>query len=256
MIVQNVSKKLGGKTVLNGVDLELAPGEISVLIGPSGCGKSTLLKIMVGLVWPDHGNVFLDGQTLDEGHIWKVRRRFGYVIQEGGLFPHLTAAENIQLMADYLKWPESKIQSRTRELVELTQFPSDALARYPAQLSGGQRQRVSLMRALFLNPDYLFLDEPLGALDPMIRADLQRDLLAIFRQLDKTVLLVTHDLYEAVFFADVIVLMNQGRFEQRSSAEELLKNPKSQFARRFVGAQRHDLSRAETKQSNDRNRQS
>jgi osmoprotectant transport system ATP-binding protein len=165
----------------------------------------------------------------------------GYVIQEGGLFPHLTAAANVALMARYLRWKRPAIQRRLAELAELTQLPLPSLQRLPTELSGGQRQRVSLMRALMLDPDVLLLDEPLGALDPMIRYDLQQDLRRIFQQLHKTVVLVTHDLGEAAFLGDTLVLLREGRIVQQGSPEQLVQHPRDGFVERFVRAQRSPL---------------
>lgn len=165
----------------------------------------------------------------------------GFVIQEGGLFPHLTAQRNVTLMARYLGWAEGRVAGRIRSLSELTHFPSDALSRYPAQLSGGQRQRVSLMRALMLDPDVLLLDEPLGSLDPMIRADLQADLREIFQRLRKTVVMVTHDIGEAGFFSDAIVLMRDGHIVQRGTLEDLVESPVDPFVTQFINAQRSPL---------------
>jgi osmoprotectant transport system ATP-binding protein len=165
----------------------------------------------------------------------------GYVIQEGGLFPHLTAAANVTLMARHLGWPLARLQDRLQVLTTLTRFPQAALDRYPVQLSGGQRQRVSLMRALMLDPDVLLLDEPLGALDPMIRVSLQTDLKRIFQQLDKTVVLVTHDLGEAAYLGDYVVLMRAGEIVQQGSLAELLESPAEAFVTDFINAQRLPL---------------
>ncbi len=171
-----VSKSYAGSVVLARLDLGIAPGRTTVLIGPSGCGKSTLLRLMIGLIRPDTGSVVVDGTELSPSTVLEVRRRLGYVIQDGGLFPHLTARDNVTLMARQLRWDASRTQARLLELADLTRFPRDGLDRFPAQLSGGQRQRVSLMRALMLEPRVVLLDEPLGALDPMVRAELQSDL--------------------------------------------------------------------------------
>jgi osmoprotectant transport system ATP-binding protein len=162
----------------------------------------------------------------------------GYVIQDGGLFPHLTAAGNVTLLARHLGWGPAKLGERLRELAELTRLSPAQLDRYPAQLSGGQRQRVGLMRALMLEPDLLLMDEPLGALDPMVRAQLQADLKGIFRQLKKTVLLVTHDMGEAAYLGDEIALMREGRIVQRGGFEELLARPAEPFVSEFIRAQR------------------
>ncbi len=239
-----VRKTLGGREVIADFNLAIAPGRTTVLIGPSGCGKSTLLRLLVGLLQPDSGRVMFGNQPVAADNLEAIRRRSGYVIQDGGLFPHLTARRNVTLMAGQLSWPANKIAQRLDELLALTKFPQDALGRYPRQLSGGQQQRVAIMRALMLDPDVLLLDEPLGALDPMIRFDLQTDLRAIFRELGKTVVLVTHDLAEAAYFGDQIVLMREGRIVQQGSIDQLLERPVEPFVEQFVRAQRSDLGGA------------
>lgn len=236
-----VTKVFGTTKALLGIDLRVEPHQTTVLIGPSGCGKSTLLRLVVGLVGLDAGRACFEGSDITPDNIRALRRRMGYMIQEGGLFPHLTAEQNVVLMARQLGWPERRQRDRLGKLAKLTRLPMDALGRYPVQLSGGQRQRVSLMRALMLDPDVLLMDEPLGALDPMIRSELQVELRAIFRRLGKTVLLVTHDLDEAGFFGDVIVLLREGQIEQQGTLEELVRNPRSEFVRAFVNAQRSTL---------------
>ena len=239
--LRGVSKSYDGRAVLQAVDLEVPAGKTTVLIGPSGCGKSTLLRLMIGLVRPDAGTVRFEERDVVPETVRALRLRMGYVIQDGGLFPHLTAAENVLLMARHLGWDRQRLRTRLDELARLTQFPGDGLRRYPVQLSGGQRQRVGLMRALALDPDVLLLDEPLGALDPMIRSDLQDDLQRIFRALGKTVVLVTHDLGEAAFLGDTIVLMRDGRIVQQGSATDLAERPADPFVTRFVNAQRGPL---------------
>src|SRR5262245_59185 len=203
--LRGVSKRYGDSVALGPTDLDVPAGRTTILLGPSGCGKSTLLRLLVGLIVPDAGKVLFDGTPVTPATALGLRPRMGYVIQDGGLFPHLSARGNITLMARYLGWERSRLDARVAELAELTRFPADGLDRYPAQLSGGQRQRVGLMRALMLDPRALLLDEPLGALDPMVRSELQDDLRQIFRALGKTVVMVTHDLGEADFFADRIV---------------------------------------------------
>jgi osmoprotectant transport system ATP-binding protein len=236
-----VSKRYGATEALDAIDLAIPAGQTTVLIGPSGCGKSTLLRLAVGLIAADRGEIRFDGEVVGAENLSSVRRRTGYVIQDGGLFPHLTAEENVSLMARYLGWDRGRINARRDELVALTRFPTSGLARYPVELSGGQRQRVSLMRALMLDPAVLFLDEPLGALDPMIRADLQDDLRRIFRELGKTVVLVTHDIGEAAFFGDVIVLLRAGGIVQRGSLQDMVAHPADAFVTRFINAQRSAL---------------
>ena len=233
-----ISKRYGSTHAVRGVELTVAPGRTTILIGPSGCGKSTLLRLMIGLIQPDTGCVRFEDETLTPDNAVRLRRKMGYCVQDGGLFPHLTARGNATLMARYLRWDARRIQARLGELVELTHFPPDALDRYPLQLSGGQCQRVSLMRALMLDPDVLLLDEPLGALDPMIRSRLQADLRAIFHRLGKTVVMVTHDLGEAGYFADTTVLMRDGRVVQTAKFDELLSHPADRFVTNFVNAQR------------------
>jgi osmoprotectant transport system ATP-binding protein len=236
--LKGVSKTYGGLVVLHQIDLAVAAGRTTVLIGPSGCGKSTLLRVMIGLIQPDTGWVKIAGTELNPATILEVRHGLGYVIQDGGLFPHMSARDNVILMAQYLRWDARKIEERLGELAELTRFPQDGLDRFPAQLSGGQRQRVSLMRALMLDPKVILLDEPLGALDPMVRAELQADLRAIFRSLEKTVVMVTHDLAEASWFGHQIILLRDGRIVQCGPLRALIDNPAEPFVTQFVSAQR------------------
>jgi osmoprotectant transport system ATP-binding protein len=233
-----VSKRYGTTVALAPTDLRVRAGETVVLLGESGCGKSTLLKIALGLVRPDAGRVRFAGEEVTPERALAVRRRMGYVVQGGGLFPHLGAAGNAALVARYLGWPEPRIRGRLAELAELARLPPGLLDRFPAELSGGQAQRVSLVRALMLDPEMLLLDEPLGALDPITRSELQEDLRAAFRRLKKTVLLVTHDLGEAAYLADRVALLRAGRVLQEGSVDDLLRRPADDYVRRFVTAQR------------------
>lgn len=236
--LSGVAKRYGDVLAVQRLDLAVPSRETTVLIGPSGCGKSTLLRMMIGLVEPDEGTVRIDGERLTAATQRALRHRIGYVIQRGGLFPHLTARDNVTLLAQHLGWLGDRVDGRLRDLADLVHFPLARLDAYPAQLSGGQQQRVSLMRALMLDPATLLLDEPLGALDPMIRAELQRDLRQIFAELDKTVVLVTHDLGEAAYFADQVVLLQAGAIVQVGPMETLLTAPASSFVEAFVQAQR------------------
>jgi len=233
-----VSKRYTDATALHSTNLSVELGKTTVLIGPSGCGKSTLLRLIIGLVEPDSGTITFDGSQITSGNIDMLRRRIGYVIQEGGLFPHLTARANVLLMARHLGKSDEEMRARLLELCELTRFSGNLLSRYPAELSGGQRQRVSLMRALMLSPELLLLDEPLGALDPLVRASLQKDLKEIFGRLRQTSLFVTHDLAEAAYFGNEIVLMNEGRIVQQGSIADLHENPANDFVREFINSQR------------------
>jgi osmoprotectant transport system ATP-binding protein len=241
--MKGVSKKFARFDALHDLTLAIPAGKTTVLIGPSGSGKSTLLRLIIGLAWPDTGVVVFSGEPIAPATVLYLRRQMGYVIQEGGLFPHLTARQNVSLMARYLDWETDRIEARLKDLTALTQFPQDGLDRYPAQLSGGQRQRVSLMRALMLDPELLLLDEPLGALDPIIRSDLQADLRRIFQALGKTVVLVTHDIGEAAYFGDDIVLLRDGRIVQRGTLRSLVKEPADPFVTRFINAQRGPFDR-------------
>jgi osmoprotectant transport system ATP-binding protein len=239
--LKEITKHYGSIKALYPTSLTIPSGVTKVLLGPSGSGKSTLLRIMIGLTEPDGGTVLFNGKPITEESRLLVRRKMGYVIQDGGLFPHLTVRNNSSLLAKYLGWGKNRIDERLKQMIELTHLPMDSLDRFPLELSGGQRQRVSLMRALMLDPDVLLLDEPLGALDPMIRADLQEDLREIFQTLGKTVIMVTHDIGEAGFFANEIVLMREGIVVQEGSLETLVKNPSEKFVQQFINAQRSPL---------------
>jgi osmoprotectant transport system ATP-binding protein len=240
--LEHVTKCFGGARVVDDVTLTIPPARTTALIGPSGSGKSTLLSLIVGLATPDDGEIEVASHRLTPLSAEKLRRLMGYVIQEGGLFPHLSARRNIELMAREMGWTPERRAARLDELLRLTRFPAPALERYPAELSGGQRQRVALMRALMLDPEILLMDEPLGALDPLIRADLQDDLADIFARLAKTVVIVTHDLAEAGFFADTIVLMNHGRIVQQGRFVDFVERPAEAFVTRFVRASARRLA--------------
>jgi osmoprotectant transport system ATP-binding protein len=239
--LHNISKTFGKTKALHTTSLDIQPQSTSVLIGPSGCGKSTILRLIIGLIKPDNGNIYVEGEMLSPQNLYSIRHKIGYVIQDGGLFPHLNARENVSLLGTYLGYEKTRIGGRINELCELTKYPVDALDRYPSQISGGQRQRVSLMRALMLDPVILLLDEPLGALDPLIRFELQNDLKEIFKILGKTVVMVTHDIGEAGFFGDKIVLLREGIIIQEGTIGDLVKNPSEAFVTEFIKAQRSPL---------------
>lgn len=239
--IQGASKTYGKTAALHSINLTIPTSQTTVFIGQSGSGKSTILRLILGIIQADSGSVFFEGTRVTSEVVISLRRKMGYVVQEGGLFPHLTAYDNVALMARYLGLSDEQIKKRLNELTELTHFPSEGLKRFPVQLSGGQQQRISLMRALMLDPDVLLLDEPLGALDPMIRADLQIDLKSIFQTLGKTVVLVTHDIAEANFFGDVITLLKEGRVLQKGTMEEFVQSPADPFVTRFINAQRNPL---------------
>jgi osmoprotectant transport system ATP-binding protein len=236
--LHQVSRRHGRIAALDAVELAFARGRTTALIGPSGAGKSTVLRLLVGLEWPDAGTVTFDGAALRPATLQAQRQRIGYVVQEGGLFPHLDARANASLVARTLRWPAARIDARLQELCALCRFDPALLVRYPAQLSGGQRQRLGLVRALMLDPPALLLDEPLGALDPIVRHDLQTQLRELFAALGKTVVLVSHDVAEAAYLADSVVLLRAGRVVQQGTPQALLQAPVEPFVTRFLTAQR------------------
>jgi osmoprotectant transport system ATP-binding protein len=235
---RDVSKRFGNEPALVDIDLAIERNRATVLIGPSGCGKSTLLRLIIGLVQPDTGEIFLSDRPLTVRTMQTVRHHIGYVIQDGGLFPHLSARDNLVLQPRLLGKSRAEIDNRILELCDLTHFPQNALDRFPLELSGGQRQRVSLMRALMLSPELLLLDEPFAALDPLVRARLQTELKSIFRELHQTAVLVTHDLAEAARLGDHIVLMQEGRIIQAGTFRDLNEMPATKFVTEFINAQR------------------
>lgn len=243
----NVSKSYGESQVLLPLSLTIESGKTAVLIGPSGCGKSTLLRVLIGLISSDSGEVRIGGEALTPANVLKLRHAMGYVLQDGGLFPHLNVRQNVTLLAKHLKLmsPE-EMAARVEALAELTKLPREALERFPSQISGGQRQRVAMMRALMLDPPILLLDEPMGALDPVVRYDLQEDLKQIFQKLKKTVVLVTHDMGEAGFFGEDVMLMNGGRIVQRGKLVDFMESPADEFVTRFITAQRPLIGSCDT----------
>jgi osmoprotectant transport system ATP-binding protein len=234
IVLEEVSASYGGTKVLSGVTLHVGRGERVALVGSSGCGKSTLLRVVLGLVTPDSGRVTVVDTAVSPATVESIRLKCGYVIQDGGLFPHLTVLGNVVLVASRLGWKPDRQMERARALFDLVGLAPELSDRYPRELSGGQRQRVGLMRALMLDPDVLLMDEPLGALDPVLRSRMQRDLLELFLRLKKTVLLVTHDMQEAAFLADEIAVMQKGRILQRGPFEQLVAHPADPFVTELV----------------------
>jgi len=241
--LENVVKTLRPPFVLGPVSHEFARGTTTVLIGPSGGGKSTLLRLVAGLIPADSGSVSVGGIVLQAANAEALRLKMGYVIQDGGLFPHLSVQANVALAARYLRKPDAEINRRIAELCELVALPPGLLARYPWELSGGQRQRVALMRALMLDPEVLLLDEPLGALDPVTRSGLQQELKTIFARLGKTVVMVTHDMGEAAYFAGGLMLLREGRVLQQGTLDDMLHRPSDPYVAEFISAQRAPLER-------------
>ena len=231
-----VEKRFGDASALRRVDLEFARAATTALIGRSGSGKSTLLRLIIGLLEPSAGEIRIDGRPLRREDLPSLRRRMGYVIQEGGLFPHLTARGNVLIATNRAR--RRGLDGRIDELCSLARFPPELLGRYPAELSGGQRQRVGLMRALLFDPEILLLDEPFAALDPLVRSELQHEFRDVFARLSPTVVLVTHDLSEAAFLAGRLVLIDDGRVVQSGTLEDLERAPAEPFVTQFLKAQR------------------
>lgn len=223
--LDGVEQTFRGQGGLRRTSLVVADGERLALVGASGSGKSTLLRLVVGLVSPERGEVRIDGARMDAASAVGLRRRIGYAIQDGGLFPHLSAGDNVVLVARHVGWSMERTKARLAELAALVRLRDPLLARYPSELSGGQRQRVGLMRALCLDPAILLFDEPLAALDPVVRVELQEDLLAILEGAKKTVVLVTHDLAEAAYLSPEIAVLHDGAIVQRGSLAELRSAP-------------------------------
>ena len=235
--LRKVTKRFGDHVALDDVSIEVAAGTVHVLLGSSGSGKSTVLRLILGLLMPEAGDVLVDSTRVTEATRVALVRRMGYVVQDGGLYPHLTAFDNVALPARVQAWPAARIRDRVSTLGAMVGLDGPLLARYPRELSGGQSQRVGLMRALMLDPPLLLLDEPLGALDPIVRAELQAQLGALFTTLGKTVVLVTHDIREAALLGATITLMTGGRVVQQGSFADLMERPASPFVSRFLSAQ-------------------
>jgi osmoprotectant transport system ATP-binding protein len=237
-----VEKRFGATVALHPTSLSFPGGATTALVGPSGSGKSTILRLMVGLIAPTAGEIRYGTVPLSKENVLALRHRIGYVIQEGGLFPHLTVRENVLLLGRHLKKSPDRLRERLSELCALTRFPAAAVDRYPGELSGGQRQRVGLMRALLLEPDFLLMDEPMGALDPLVRAELQEEFREIFATLAPTAVLVTHDLAEAAYLGHRLVLLDAGRVVQEGTLDDLRRRPADPFVTRFLRAQRTALA--------------
>ena len=235
--LHDVTKRFGPRVAVDGVSFTVSGGTTGVLLGSSGSGKSTILRLILGLVRPDAGVVAIGGIQVTAQGGDDARPRIGYVVQEGALYPHLTARRNVALPALAERWTASRIAERLEALAALLGLDRRLLDLYPMELSGGQRQRVGLMRALMLDPPVLLLDEPLGALDPIARAELQTELARVFREVRKTVILVTHDVREAVVLGSSITLLNGGRVVQHGSFADLASRPAEPFVAEFLRAQ-------------------
>jgi osmoprotectant transport system ATP-binding protein len=235
----HVSKEYkGGKKAVNNLSLEFEKGEFICFIGPSGCGKTTTMKMINRLIEPSDGSIYINGENIIEKNPVQLRREIGYVIQQIGLFPHMTIQENISLVLKLLKWPEDKRRARARELLDLVDMTPEYLDRYPHELSGGQQQRVGVLRALAADQSLILMDEPFGALDPITRDSLQEEFKKLQQKLGKTIVFVTHDMDEALKLADRIVIMRDGQLVQCGSPDEILRNPADEFVEEFIGKDR------------------
>lgn len=226
LTLENVSKTYkGGKKAVNNVNLKIAKGEFICFIGPSGCGKTTTMKMINRLIEPSAGKIFIDGENIMDQDPVELRRKIGYVIQQIGLFPHMTIQQNISLVPKLLKWPEQQRKERARELLKLVDMGPEYVDRYPHELSGGQQQRIGVLRALAAEPPLILMDEPFGALDPITRDSLQEEFKKLQKTLHKTIVFVTHDMDEAIKLADRIVILKAGEIVQVGTPDDILRNP-------------------------------
>lgn len=239
LTLENVSKTYkGGKKAVNNVNLKIAKGEFICFIGPSGCGKTTTMKMINRLIEPSAGKIFIDGENIMDQDPVELRRKIGYVIQQIGLFPHMTIQQNISLVPKLLKWPEQQRKERARELLKLVDMGPEYLDRYPHELSGGQQQRIGVLRALAAEPPLILMDEPFGALDPITRDSLQEEFKKLQKTLHKTIVFVTHDMDEAIKLADRIVILKAGEIVQVGTPDDILRNPADEFVEEFIGKER------------------
>ncbi len=233
---KNVGKQFKENVVLKGLSLEIQKGELVVFIGPSGCGKTTSLKMINRLIEPSSGTILVNGKDIMKTDTIELRRHMGYVIQQTGLFPHMTVRENIQLIAGLEGKDHDEMDQRTEQLLTMVGLdPRQFIDRYPSELSGGQQQRVGFARALINDPDVILMDEPFSALDPVTRNDLQEELFNLQEEVKKTIVFVTHDMDEAIKLADRICIMRDGEIVQFDTPEEILRHPKDEYVESFIG---------------------
>lgn len=239
---KHVQKSFGANQVIPDLNFTINQGELVTILGSSGSGKTTTLKMINGLWQPSAGQVLIDGQPIDQLDLVQLRRHMGYVVQQIGLFPHMTIAENIAVVPKMLGWDQERIQQRVNELLELVQLdPTKYAHRYPNQLSGGQQQRIGVARALAVNPPYVLFDEPFGALDAVTRLELQKEVKRIHESLqDKTFLFVTHDINEALYLGQRVMVMNKGQIEQFATPEDIVTQPATGFVKELLGTQQQN----------------
>lgn len=239
--LEKVTKLFPGaaRPSVDALDLIIEKGQVCVLIGPSGCGKTTMMRMVNRLIEPSSGRIIVGDRDVTQADPVELRRHIGYVIQQIGLFPHMTIAQNIATVPRLLGWDTARIKARSEEMLALVGLdPAHDMSRYPRHLSGGQRQRVGVARALAADPPVMLMDEPFGAVDPVVRGRLQEEFLAILKRLKKTVILVTHDIDEAIRMGDKVAIMKDGRLVQYDTPDRLLAAPADDFVADFVGADR------------------
>lgn len=234
IVADNISKRYNGIKAVDKISFEVKEGETLVLLGTSGCGKTTTLRILNRLIEPDEGNVLIHGKNILSQSITELRRNMGYVLQHHGLFPHYTVSENISIVPRLLHWEKERTRQRISVLMDKLQLPASLASAYPAELSGGQAQRVGLARALAANPNILLMDEPFGALDPITRVEIRKELKQLDELKKKTIVLVTHDVQEAFELGDIICLMKNGSIEQIGEPADLLRKPATKFVSQFL----------------------
>ena len=236
---KNVSKIYpGGKVAVENINLRIERGEFVCFIGTSGGGKTTTLRMINGMLIPTGGDITVDGKNIHDIDPIELRRSIGYVIQNIGLMPHMTIRDNITLVPKLLKWPKEKRDARAKELIKMVELPEEFLDRYPSELSGGQQQRIGVIRALAADQQIILMDEPFGALDPLTREALQRLVKRLQQQMGRTIIMVTHDMDEAIRLADRIVLMDQGHIIQNASPDDVLTHPANEFVANLIGPER------------------
>ena len=235
--LDHISKFYGNEVALEKIHLAFEENQTTAVVGTSGSGKSTLIQLINGLVRPDKGSVLVFGEPIDYQHLPELRLRMGYAVQGTGLFPHLTVEQNITLLARLNEWDSARTKARAEELMRLVNLPVSLRTRYPHELSGGQQQRVGLCRAMMLNPKIFLLDEAFGALDPITRNEIHEEFLRLQESEARTIVLVTHDLREALKLAKRIVILQLGRLMQYGTSEEILKHPANEFVQNFMNAQ-------------------
>ncbi|RDY27010.1 ATP-binding cassette domain-containing protein [Romboutsia weinsteinii] len=238
--IKNVTKKVGSKVILDNINLKIDKGSLVVLIGSSGCGKTTTLKLINKLIKPSSGEIYIDNKPISKEHTIELRRKIGYVIQNTGLFPHLTIRENIELIPRLKKEKSiTEIEKSTVELLEMVGLKyEDYIDKYPSELSGGQQQRIGVARAIATGAEIILMDEPFSALDPITRTSLQEELFTLQDQLKKTIIFVTHDMDEALKIGDKICIMDNGKIAQYDTPENILRNPANEFVQNFIGLNR------------------